>query len=75
MVPRLIHGLVAGRLPVGEDWTGTTIALPPSLGDATRWRNALTGAELSSDSRSALAVPDLLAAFPFALLVAAESTR
>jgi (1->4)-alpha-D-glucan 1-alpha-D-glucosylmutase len=73
VVPRLIHSLAPGRLPVAHDWTDATLLLPPSLRPATRWRNAFTGDELPTNS--ALPVADVLATLPFALLIAAEATR
>jgi (1->4)-alpha-D-glucan 1-alpha-D-glucosylmutase len=48
-VPRFLTGLIAeGELPLGEDvWADTHLVLPPESG--ARWRDALTGENLSAE--------------------------
>jgi (1->4)-alpha-D-glucan 1-alpha-D-glucosylmutase len=68
--PRLCLGLLAGALEPkveAERWAGTSIALPPALA-GREWRNSLT--EETSGPSQTLAVGDILATLPFALLEA-----
>jgi (1->4)-alpha-D-glucan 1-alpha-D-glucosylmutase len=75
-IPRLIANLVeAGRPPLDENAWGTSfLALPEEVPD--RWRNVLTGEELSvatSGNRKRLPVARALRSFPVALLAPANS--
>ncbi|MGH7635714.1 MAG: malto-oligosyltrehalose synthase, partial [Gemmatimonadaceae bacterium] len=75
VVPRLTHTLSRHAPPVGEIWHNTTLHLPATFQPRapTRWRNALTGAEYSTDTRHTLALPDVLATLPVALLASVET--
>ena len=66
LIPRLTHALS----PLS--WTDTTLHLPSTL-PATRWRNILTGAELSAEHRDSLPVAEILATLPFALLASVQN--
>jgi (1->4)-alpha-D-glucan 1-alpha-D-glucosylmutase len=68
IVPRLWAPLVRdeGQWPLGDTWDDTRVALP-----AAAWRNLLTGQELhgeTSGNATRLALADVLATFPVALL-------
>ncbi len=68
VVPRLVYRLAEGADPVGERvWSDTAIEVP-----ARHWENALTGEVLQAGENGRLAISDVLAHFPVALLVAAE---
>jgi maltooligosyltrehalose synthase len=54
--------------PIGQAvWENTLLRLPPEFA-GSRWRNVFTGAEIACDSDRSLAVDQVLAAFPVALL-------
>jgi (1->4)-alpha-D-glucan 1-alpha-D-glucosylmutase len=72
VVPRLTHLLAPHGSPTGDVWRDTTLHLPPSLPAPARWRDAFTGAEHSTESRSTLAIPEILTTLPVALLIAHE---
>ncbi len=65
-VPRLTTQLVglAADAPLGASWVDT--ALPVAEGET--WRNAFTGETVAAQG-GALALADLLATFPFAILI------
>ncbi|MGE5848687.1 MAG: hypothetical protein ACM362_01005, partial [Candidatus Methylomirabilota bacterium] len=73
VVPRLVASVTdnGARLPLGRDlWAATWLLVPPDLG-AGPYRNLFTGAELrpsSSNDGTALAVGEILADYPVALL-------
>ena len=71
VVPRLPAGLTGGDgPPIGtEVWGETTLVLPRALGKRT-WTNAITGRTLGSGGERGLAVGEILATFPVALLMA-----
>ena len=67
VAPRLLAGFVPeGRMPLGREiWGDTRVKIP---GEApARWVDALSGAELKAEGGS-LAIGDILARFPCALL-------
>jgi (1->4)-alpha-D-glucan 1-alpha-D-glucosylmutase len=64
LIPRLTHTL--------PTWSDTTLHLPSTL-TTTRWRNVLTGAELSTESRNAIPISEILTAMPFALLASVQT--
>ena len=68
VVPRLTTQLVglAADAPLGKTWGDTTLTLP---GDHA-WHNVFTGESLAAGGTLALA--DLLATFPFAILIAKQ---
>jgi (1->4)-alpha-D-glucan 1-alpha-D-glucosylmutase len=74
-VPRLLTGLAPDReqLPLGREvWKDTVLLLPDSDG-SRRWRNLFTGEILKPSVRSGqnqLALAEILANFPVALLLA-----
>jgi (1->4)-alpha-D-glucan 1-alpha-D-glucosylmutase len=69
VVARTTCGLVeAPTWPIGAVWDGTTLVLPD--GAPTRWRDALTGIEVTVDD-GRLALDQVLRELPGALLVAA----
>jgi len=70
VVPRLTHLLAPLGSPTGDVWRDTTLLLPPSIAATKRFRDALTGAEHEPDSRSTLAIPEILKTIPVALLIA-----
>ena len=65
-VPRLTTQLVGltDDAPLGAAWGDTSLALPGS----GPWRNALTGETVAGEG-GALALADLFATFPFAILI------
>jgi (1->4)-alpha-D-glucan 1-alpha-D-glucosylmutase len=73
VVPRLCAALCdveRGELPL-EDRVWSTTEVAPPAGTADRvWRNVLTGERVRARERRGLAVAELLASFPVALLVA-----
>jgi (1->4)-alpha-D-glucan 1-alpha-D-glucosylmutase len=77
VTPRLTHALAPNAPPTGELWNGTELHLPSTLA-ATRWRDAISGRELTlpgtSDANSAsttirVPISDILATAPVALLL------
>ncbi|HUG05198.1 MAG TPA: malto-oligosyltrehalose synthase [Candidatus Limnocylindria bacterium] len=78
VAPRLVATLVGAtasslppaRPPLGPLWGTTSLALPP--GAPRRWRDELTGIERTAKG-GALALTDVLATFPVALLVGEPS--
>jgi (1->4)-alpha-D-glucan 1-alpha-D-glucosylmutase len=75
VIPRLWSALVRdeGQWPLGERWAETHLVLP---GKPTAWRNVLTGARLAGDagaSATRLALAEVLATFPVALLEPSSS--
>jgi (1->4)-alpha-D-glucan 1-alpha-D-glucosylmutase len=76
IAPRLFGTLLddAARDPLGAGvWTDTTIALPREFAH-DRYRNVLTGEELTAGERDrepALRLAEVLASFPVALLIPA----
>jgi (1->4)-alpha-D-glucan 1-alpha-D-glucosylmutase len=72
VAPRLVAGLVGDRsAPTGATiWGESRLEVPPELSDR-RWRCALTGRILSASSaRRGLALGEILASLPVALLMA-----
>jgi (1->4)-alpha-D-glucan 1-alpha-D-glucosylmutase len=71
VAPRLTLALAEGRAPIGDAvWGGTTLRLPAGAG-TTRFRCALSGRRV--DAREGrLAVAEILAELPVALLVSAR---
>jgi (1->4)-alpha-D-glucan 1-alpha-D-glucosylmutase len=70
VVPRLVTRLTneSQAAPIGQAvWENTLLRLPPEFA-GSRWRNVFTGAEIACDSDRSLAVDQVLAAFPVALL-------
>jgi (1->4)-alpha-D-glucan 1-alpha-D-glucosylmutase len=79
VVPRLVASLTdnGARLPLGRDlWARTWLVVPPEFG-AGPYRNLFTGTELRpsvSDAGTVLAVGEILAEYPVALLVGAPDS-
>jgi (1->4)-alpha-D-glucan 1-alpha-D-glucosylmutase len=71
VVPRLVAGLVGDRgAPTGGAvWGDARLELPPELNDR-RWRCVLTGRLVSSPPGRGLALGEILASLPVALLLA-----
>jgi len=69
-VPRLTTQLVglAAAAPLGATWGDTALALP----DSGSWRNAFTG-EVVTATGGAVALADLFATFPFAILISTNA--
>jgi (1->4)-alpha-D-glucan 1-alpha-D-glucosylmutase len=70
VVPRLTTQLVGltADAPLGAAWDDTTLPLP----EGGTWRNAFTGETVMAKGGS-LALADLFATFPFAILTATET--
>ena len=71
VVPRLMTQLAPGpdQLPIGAVWEGTTLHLPQTE-SVKGWRNVFTGQRLVGTENSRLALLEVFAHFPLALLVA-----
>ncbi|MGH7278771.1 MAG: malto-oligosyltrehalose synthase, partial [Candidatus Rokuibacteriota bacterium] len=67
VVPRLVARRGGTRAPVGpEYWLDSRLPLPAALGP--RFRNVFTGDEVARAAEGSVAVADVLATFPVALL-------
>jgi (1->4)-alpha-D-glucan 1-alpha-D-glucosylmutase len=71
-VPRFSLSLMQGKaeLPLGKAWAGTRLALPRQAG--RRYLSAFTGEALRLEEDGGLALSNLFASFPVALLLSEE---
>ena len=80
MVPRLLTRLIPGpqMLPLGpEVWANTWVTLPPD-GVAHHYRNLFTGKSVAVSSQGGqggVALSDIFAAFPVAVLIGDKERR
>jgi (1->4)-alpha-D-glucan 1-alpha-D-glucosylmutase len=69
VTPRLSHSLAGGALPLGTIWESTVLRLPP--GAADRYRDVLTGREITADLHEetlVLSLAETLDVLPVAVL-------